>query len=148
MFSGSHEITMDAKGRVAIPAKVRESLVSGENGGLVVTASHLDRCLMLFPQDNWEQTQTRIEALPSLNKHTRRLKRLMIGYATPMQVDGNGRILLPPPLRTYAGLEKKLMLVGQLGYLELWNEDRWIQEAVSDFDADDGDLPEGMVDLF
>ncbi len=139
---------MDAKGRIAIPAKVREALLPAADDNLVVTASHIDRCLMFFPQDNWNETQTKIEALPSLNKHTRRLKRLMIGYATPMQADSNGRILLPPPLRTYAGLEKKLMLVGQLGYLELWNEDRWLQEAVSDFDADDGDLPDGMVDLF
>ena len=104
---------MDAKGRMAIPTKIRESLASFCDGRIVVTAHTEERCLLVYPESQWQEILPKIENLPSFNKMARRAQRLLIGYATPLEMDGNGRILVPPSLREYASLEKKLMLVGQ-----------------------------------
>lgn len=146
MFLGSHAITMDAKGRMAIPAKIRDALVSACDGRLVVTAHNEERCLLVYPEPVWAELQPKIEALPNTgNRRARRMQRLMLGYATPMEVDGNSRVLLPPTLRDYAGLEKKLMLVGQGRKLELWSESGWFDWL--DAAADDDDMPEEMLSL-
>lgn len=125
MYLGSHAITMDAKGRLAIPARVRDELVADCEGRLVVTAHHQERCLLVYPEPQWLQLLPKIEALPNISRGARLMQRLLLGYATPLEMDGNGRILLPPTLRDYAGLEKGLMLVGQGRKLELWSEQRW-----------------------
>mgnify|MGYP001993321130 CR=1 FL=1 len=113
-FLGSHAINMDAKGRLAIPARVREDLETLCGGRIVLTAHTEERCLLVYPEPQWEEILPKIEALPSFNKAVRRTQRLLIGYATPLELDGAGRILVPQPLRDYAGLEKKLYLVGQV----------------------------------
>lgn len=125
MFLGSHAINMDAKGRFAVPTRVREALMAACDGRLVVTAHNEERCLLVYPEPEWQELLPKIEKLPNMSKPARRLQRLLIGYACPMEMDGNGRLLLPPTLRDYAGLEKKLMLVGQGSKLELWNEESW-----------------------
>lgn len=140
MFLGSHAINMDAKGRMAIPTKIRESLSSFCGGRVVVTAHTEERCLLVYPENQWQEVLPKLESLPSLNKAARRIQRLMIGYATPLEMDANGRILLPPTLREYAGLEKKTMLVGQGKKFELWSEERWF-DWLDEPGADD-ELPE------
>lgn len=125
MFLGSHAINMDSKGRFAVPTRVRETLTSQCDGRLVITAHNEERCLLVYPEPQWQELLPRIEALPNLNKAASRLQRLLIGYACPMEMDANGRLLLPQTLRDYAGAEKKLMLVGQGKKLELWSEARW-----------------------
>ncbi|GLS25586.1 division/cell wall cluster transcriptional repressor MraZ [Marinibactrum halimedae] len=145
MFLGSHAINMDAKGRLAIPTRIRESLVDCCEGNLVITAHTEERCLLVYPEPQWLEILPKIEALPSFNKVARRTQRLLIGYACPLQMDGNGRVLLPPTLREYAGLEKKLMLVGQGKKLELWSEDRWVNWL--DESDDDDVIPEEMQSL-
>lgn len=145
MFLGSHSINMDAKGRMAIPTKIRESLTSFCQGRIVVTAHTEERCLLVFPENQWQEVQTKIESLPSFNKAARRAQRLLIGYATPLEMDANGRILVPPTLREYAGLEKKLMLVGQGKKFELWSESKWFDWL--DASDDDEDIPEEMKNL-
>ncbi|AFV00682.2 division/cell wall cluster transcriptional repressor MraZ [Simiduia agarivorans] len=145
MFLGSHSISMDAKGRLAIPARIRESLVELCAGKLVVTAHTEERCLLVYPEPQWLEILPKIEALPSFNKIARRTQRLLIGYATPLEVDGNGRVLLPPTLREYAQLDKKLMLVGQGKKLELWSEASWLQWL--DADAGDDEMPVEMQSL-
>ncbi len=140
MFLGSHAINMDAKGRMAIPTKIRESLSSFCGGRVVVTAHTEERCLLVYPESQWQEVLPKLESLPSLNKAARRIQRLMIGYATPLEMDANGRILLPPTLREYAGLEKKTMLVGQGKKFELWSEKGWF-EWLEESGADD-ELPE------
>lgn len=145
MFLGSHSISMDAKGRLAIPARIRESLVDLCAGKLVVTAHTEERCLLVYPEPQWLEILPKIEALPSFNKVARRTQRLLIGYATPLEVDGNGRVLLPPTLREYAQLDKKLMLVGQGKKLELWSEESWLQWL--DADAGDDEMPAEMQSL-
>lgn len=128
MYLGSNAITMDAKGRLAIPGKVRDALLSECNGRIVVTAHTEERCLLIYPEQQWQQLLPQIEKLPNINRKAAKMQRILIGYATPLEVDeGNGRILLPPTLREYAGLEKKLMLVGQSSKLELWSEEEWFK---------------------
>lgn len=145
MFLGGHAINMDAKGRMAIPARIREELVSFCEGRLVVTAHTEERCLLIYPEPQWQEILPKIEALPSFNKVARRAQRLLIGYACPIDMDTNGRILVPPTLRDYARLEKKLMLVGQGKKLELWSEDSW--SAWLDDTSDDDAIPEEMLSL-
>lgn len=113
-FLGSHAINMDAKGRLAIPTKVREELAQLCGGRIVLTANaDEEHCLLLYPEPAWETLRPQIEALPNMNKAARRLQRLILGNAAPMELDSAGRILVPPTLRHYAHLEKKLMLIGQ-----------------------------------
>ena len=126
MYLGSYSINLDAKGRLAIPAKARDSLLADCGGRVVVTAHTEERCLLIYPEHEWQELVPKIQALPNINRKARRMQRLLLGYATPLEVDeSNGRILLSPTLREYAGLEKKLMLVGQGNKLELWSEQGW-----------------------
>lgn len=144
-FLGSHAINMDAKGRVAIPARVREDLETLCGGRIVLTAHTEERCLLVYPEPQWEEILPKIEALPSFNKAVRRTQRLLIGYASPLELDSAGRILVPQTLRDYAGLEKKLYLVGQGRKLELWSEERWM--AWLEEDDGDEEIPEEMKSL-
>ncbi len=127
---------MDAKGRLAIPTSLRGSLVEACAGRLVITANTEERCLLVYPEPQWLQILPQIENLPSFNKVSARAKRLLIGYATAVEMDpANGRISIPGPLRKYANLEKELMLVGQGKKFELWSEAGWsalLDEAVDD----------------
>ncbi|ARU58701.1 MAG: division/cell wall cluster transcriptional repressor MraZ [Pseudomonadales bacterium] len=125
MFQGSNLINLDAKGRIAIPTKVREQLAEKCDGRIVITANTQERCLKIFTFPQWEDIMHQLNKLPAFNRAAQRTKRIMIGYASEMEIDGNGRILLSQTLREYAGLEKKVMLVGQIDSLELWSEDAW-----------------------
>ncbi len=145
MFYGSHSINMDAKGRIAIPARVRESLQSLCGGRVVLTAHTENRCLHIFPEPQWEELLPKIESLPSFNKVARRTQLLLLGHACPLELDANGRILVPPTLRDYGELDKKLMLVGQGKRLELWSEGRF--NAFLEESLEDEDMPEGMQTL-
>lgn len=143
MFLGSHAINMDAKGRFAVPTRVREGLMAACEGRLVITAHYEERCLLVYPEPQWQELLPQIEKLPNLSKAASRLQRLLIGYACPMEMDANGRLLLPPTLRDYAGMEKKLMLVGQGKKLELWSEERW-NEWLDEAQDDEGMTQEMM----
>ncbi len=127
MFRGVNPINLDAKGRMAIPARYRQQIQAGCEGCLVATIDTEERCLLLYPLPEWEQIQQKIEALSSFNKATRRIQRLLIGHATDLEMDGNGRLLLTAPLREYAGLDKKVILLGQGRKFEIWSEDLWNQ---------------------
>lgn len=135
MFQGSHNINMDAKGRLAIPAKVRETLMAMTGGKIVMTAHTQDRCVVVYPEDEWQSILPAIQNLPSMNPHVQRTQRLMLGYASPLELDSNGRVLIPPTLREYAGFEKKLMLVGMGNKVELWDEQKWHESVQKELDA-------------
>ena len=128
MFRGVQHINMDAKGRLAMPARQREPLLSQCSGQIVVTIDTQTSCLVIYPLPEWERIEGDIQGLPALNPALKRFQRLMLGYATDLELDGNGRMLLPQPLRDYAQLDKKLVLVGQGNKLELWSEDLWLAE--------------------
>lgn len=145
MYQGSHSINLDAKGRVAVPAKFRELLAANCGGKIVMTAHTQDRCVLVYPETEWQNILPKIEALPTFNKAALRAQRLLIGYATALELDGNGRVLVPPTLREYANLEKKLMLVGLGKKFELWSESSWLAN-IAESDDDDA-LPEEMLSL-
>ena len=124
MFRGVNNITLDAKGRMAMPTRYRERLHERCDGQLVVTVDR-DHCLLVYPLPEWEEIERKLVRLPSLNKQARRLQRLLIGHATECQLDSNGRVLLPPPLREFASLDRQAVLIGQGNKFELWDEQVW-----------------------
>ncbi|MCJ8340505.1 MAG: division/cell wall cluster transcriptional repressor MraZ [Pseudomonadales bacterium] len=127
MFRGVNPINMDAKGRMAIPSRYREQLSVHCAGQMVATIDTESRCLLLYPIHEWEIIQEKIEALPSFDPNARRIQRLLIGHATDIEMDGNGRLLLSAPLREYAKLGKKIVLLGQGKKFEIWSEELWNQ---------------------
>ena len=134
---------------MAMPARYRERLLDGCGGRLVVTVDQ-DHCLLVYPLPEWEIIEEKLINLPSLNKQSRLLQRLLIGYATDLEMDAQGRILLPTMLREYAGLKKKAVIIGQGKKLEIWDEDSWIasqEEWVAAVQADEGELPAALEDL-
>lgn len=149
MFRGVQHINMDAKGRLAMPARQREPLLYECNGQLVATIDTQSQCLFIYPLPVWEQIEREIQELPALKPAVKRFQRLVIGYATDLELDGSGRVLLPAPLREYAQLEKKLVLVGQGRKLELWAEELWMAERDRALEeaGPDAELPEELLSL-
>ncbi|HEX7044792.1 MAG TPA: division/cell wall cluster transcriptional repressor MraZ [Burkholderiales bacterium] len=148
MFRGVNPLQLDSKGRLAIPTRYREALVR-ECGGQMVLTVDRDGCLLLYPLPEWEEIERKLVRLPSFNKQARRLQRLLMGHATEVELDGAGRILVPPPLREFAGLTKAVVLIGQGNKFELWSEEAWSARraewlAQSD---DDGELPADLESL-
>lgn len=125
MFRGITALNLDAKGRLAIPARYREALNQQCDGQLVITINQDEKCLWMYPLDIWEDIENKLVKLPTLEPKSQRLKRLLIGHATDCEVDGNGRVLVPPPLRDYGELTKRVMLVGQGNKFEIWDEELW-----------------------
>jgi MraZ protein len=124
MFRGANKIMLDAKGRLAIPARYRDRLVERCANQLICTVDQ-DYCLLLYPLPDWEEIERKLMRLPSFHRDARRLQRLMVGYACELELDGNGRVLIPRELREFAGLDRQVMLVGQGNKFELWDEARW-----------------------
>ena len=149
MFRGVQHINMDAKGRLAMPARQREPLLTQCEGQMVVTIDTQSNCLVIYPLPEWEGIEREIQNLPALKPAVKRFQRLMLGYATDLELDGNGRMLLPQSLREYAQLEKKLVLVGQGNKLEIWSEALWLAEreqALKD-SGPEAELPEELMSL-
>jgi len=147
-FRGVSNLSLDAKGRIVLPARYRERLLEICNSQLVITIDPDHPCLLLYPLNEWDLIEEKIEALPSFNPMTRRIQRLLIGHATDVEVDGNGRMLLSTPLRDYAQLGKKVVLIGQGKKFELWDEAMWAQrmdEWVND--KSDAEMPQALAEL-
>lgn len=149
MFRGANPVTLDAKGRMAMPTRFREQLIERSHGRLVTTVDRADRCLLIYPLPDWEVIEQKLMKLPTLNAATRRLQRLMVGHATEIELDGNGRVLIPPTLREYAGLKRNAMLIGQGGRFELWDEDQWNEQREQWLKVDEGEeaLPPELESL-
>ncbi len=124
MFQGASQINLDAKGRLAVPVKHRESLAAPSAGKLTLTA-HPHGCLLLYPLAEWEPKREQLNKFPSLDITASAWKRLLIGFAEEVVIDNAGRILVSPELRRYAGIEKQIMLVGQGSHFEVWNLAAW-----------------------
>ena len=107
-----------------MPTRHRDRLREQCGGQLVITVDR-DQCLLIYPLPEWEQIERKLMALPSLQPQARRLQRLMVGHATDLELDGHGRLLLPPKLREFASLTREAMLIGQGMRFELWDEARW-----------------------
>jgi MraZ protein len=125
MFRGLSAVTIDAKGRFVVPVRLRSVVDAQAEGRLVVTIDTREPCLLMYPLSTWEEIEVKLTALSSFNPATRRIQRLLIGHATELEMDRNGRVLLPQLLREYAGLGQNIMLVGQGNKCELWGETQW-----------------------
>jgi MraZ protein len=148
-FRGINNLALDVKGRMAMPSRYRDRLLEGCGGRLVVTVDR-DHCLLVYPLPEWEIIEAKLVELPALNRQARLLQRLLIGHATECEMDGQGRILLPTTLRDFAGLTKKIVLIGQGKKLEIWDEDTWNenQEAwIESVQGDEGELHSSLEDL-
>ncbi len=140
MFRGVSALNLDGKGRMAIPARHRGRLADCDEGQLILTVDNNSPCLLLYPLAEWEEIERKLIKLPSLDKQARRLQRLLIGYATECDMDGAGRILVPSPLRSFARLEKRVVMIGQGNKFEIWNEQTWqtsCDEWISENDIDE-----------
>lgn len=147
MFRGINTITIDTKGRLAIPTRYRSALGAEEKVPLVVTIDTEETCLLLYTAAQWQIIENNLQKLPSFNAAARRIQRLLIGHATDVELDASGRVLLPPVLRTYAQLEKDVVMIGQGNKFEVWNKElwdakreQWLAEEASQIDA----LPDEM----
>lgn len=145
MFQGATRVSIDPKGRLAIPAKRREELQNSGNGKLVVTAWP-DRCLYLYPEPTWVEIRQQVAALPQFDEQIVKWKRLILGYAEELEADNAGRVLLGPSLRDFARLEKELMFVGQGRHFEIWNKQDWDRQIAS-FDGQPSKPPEGFATI-
>lgn len=140
MFRGVNALNLDAKGRMAMPTKYRERLREHCDGQLVITVDR-DHCLLVYPLPEWEEIERKLARLPNLDKQTRRLQRLLIGHATECEMDGHSRILLPPPLREFAALDKRVVLIGQGNKFELWDEQAWQERRDRWLASEEEELP-------
>jgi len=149
VFRGVNALNLDAKGRMAMPSKYRERLAELCAGQLVVTVDRRDPCLLLYPLPEWEDIERKLARLGNLNPQARRLQRLLIGHATECELDSHGRILLPPPLRQFAKLDKRVALTGQGNKFEIWDEETWNQQRdawLAEVDGE-GELPPELESL-
>jgi MraZ protein len=147
MFRGINSIALDTKGRMAMPARYRELLSKLGHGALVVTIDTEETCLLLYPEQEWQRIEASLQRLPSFNPAARRIQRLLIGHATDLELDANGRILLPNELRTYACLQKQAVLIGQGNKFEIWDEGLWQTRRSVWLDEEskhNNDLPDEM----
>ena len=144
MFRGASKVTLDAKGRLAIPSRFREHLLTRADGRLVATVDRAG-CLLIYPQPEWEDFARRLNALPGMKPQVREFQRVVLGNATDLEMDGQSRVLISRALRDYAELDKLAMLVGQGKKFELWDEERWskrLTEWASGEEPTDPDLAE------
>lgn len=150
MFRGESNLNIDAKGRMAMPARQRERLLDMCAGRLVATIDIYSPCLLIYPLAAWEELEKDIQALPSMRPETRRFQRLTIGSAAELEMDANGRVLIPQNLRNYAKLEKRVALVGQGKKYELWNADVWqaeLDQALLDVNDEDAVMPDELLNI-
>ena len=139
MFMGEYNHIIDAKGRLIIPARFRELL-----GEEFILTKGLDGCLSIYPMDAWEAFETKLRALPLTNKNARTFTRFFVAGATNCELDRQGRILVPQTLREFAGLEKEVVLTGNLDRIEIWSKEKWSENCNYD---DMDNIAESMQDM-
>lgn len=123
MFRGRFEYTIDAKGRLSIPAKFREVLNNHYDPRLIVT--NFDGCLWAYPVAEWVELENKVGSLPQFMDEVKALQRVFISAANECSIDKQGRVLVPPSLKSYAGLEGDVVLVGMTKRIEIWSMERW-----------------------
>ncbi len=138
MFMGEYNHTVDTKGRLIIPSKFRDLL-----GDEFIVTKGLDGCLFVFPKNEWQIIEEKLRGLPLTNKNARKFTRFLVAGATTCELDKQGRILLPQVLRDFAGLEKDVVLAGNINRIEIWSKENWTQN--SDYSVDD--IAEQMEDF-
>jgi MraZ protein len=143
-FHGATVLTLDAKGRLAIPTRHRDALVATSRT-LVLTA-HPEGCALVYPEAEWERVRAQVEKFPSFDPRASWWKRLLLGFEEHVTPDGSGRVLISGALRMHARLEREAMLVGQSHYFELWDPGVWSAKAAAALSGT-GSMPPGMEDF-
>ncbi len=139
MLMGEYSHSLDAKGRLIIPAKLRDQLTD-----TFVISKGLDGCLFAFPPEEWNRFEAKLQKLPITNTNARKFSRYFLAGAVEVEADKQGRVLLPQNLREAAGLEKDVIMCGVGSRMEIWSKQRW--EEASSYD-DVNELAENMADL-
>ena len=130
LFMGEFNHTVDAKGRLIVPSKFREKL-----GESFVITKGFDRCLSIYDMENWTGVQEKLAQMPMLTEDARTIRRMMVGSASEAECDKTGRVLIPAPLREYAGITKDAVLIGNIDHIEIWDKEAWIKAQEIDADA-------------
>jgi len=146
MFQGAAMLNLDAKERLAIPARFREVLNEQGVSSLVLTG-HPHRCILVCPPPAWATIRDRLLRASGLEIQTARLKRLLVGHAREETLDANRRVLVAPELRRMASLEKAVWLVGLGDHFELWSDAGWSEQQEAAFADSDEPLPSALADL-
>ncbi|KPV39506.1 hypothetical protein AN478_10125 [Thiohalorhabdus denitrificans] len=137
MFRGAFEHTMDEKGRLSIPSRYRELLEANSHGQVVVTVDP-DRCLAAYPFPEWESIESRLGEMSMLRREVRQLERFLVGNAVECELDRQGRILVPQTLRSFAGLQREVVVAGQIKKFEIWDQEQWSQQQQQCLDSMEG----------
>ena len=145
MFQGETAITVDDKGRMAIPTAYRDEVARGGNRLVVTYNPYESGCLWLYPEAEWQRVRDQVNALPNAKRVHRNLQLKLVGAATLVEPDSNGRIVLPPTHRAAAGLEKKVVLLGMGGKFELWSEQAHAAQVQSTIGEDE--VSDAMLEL-
>lgn len=145
MFQGASALSLDAKGRLAIPARHRDALAADD--GQVVLTAHPHGCLLVYPVPAWAPIRDQVLAAPSLDPTAAMLKRLLVGFAQEETLDSAGRVLVAASLRQFASLEKQVWLVGQGSHFELWSDAGWQAQQQAMLALAGGGLPPGFESL-
>lgn len=141
MLIGEYHYNLDSKGRIAVPAKLR-NLLSEE----VIITRGLDNCLFVFPKKDWEEISLKIKNLPLSQANSRAFARLMLAGAMSVEMDKQGRIIIPDYLRKFAELKKKVVIAGVYNRLEIWDEQKW-EEYKRKTEKESGEIAEKLSDL-
>ncbi len=140
MLIGEYEHTLDTKGRISMPAKIRRDM-----GEAFVVTKGLDGCLFAFSQEEWMNFETKLKSLPLSDKNARNFVRFFLAGATECELDKQGRFLIPANLRTAAKLEKEAVIIGVGTRLEIWNKEIW---ASKDEEISADEISENMKEIF
>jgi MraZ protein len=141
MFIGEFTHAMDIKGRVSVPSKFREAL-----GDTFFITKGLDNCLFVFPKDEWQNFEDKLKALPMTNKNARAFVRLFFSGASECELDKQGRILIPQPLREHAGIDREAVIIGTGTRVEIWSQEGW-NGYIDPENIDYNEIAEHMADL-
>jgi MraZ protein len=141
MFLGRHDHNLDVKGRLALPARFRDKLVEG-----VVITRGFDPCLLVYPIETWSPLAERVAALSISDPDVRKLRRMLFADAVDIQLDGQGRVLIPAELRGYASIEREAVVVGVHTFIEIWTPETWKHQSES-IDRDGSSIAERLADL-
>ena len=141
MFIGEYSHNLDDKGRLAIPAKFRNQVKKG-----AVVTRGLDNCLFLYTKTEWEKLAEKLATLPISQANSRAFSRLMLAGAMDVEVDKQGRVILPEYLRRFAGLKKEVVLAGLYSRIEIWDSEQW-NSYKSQTEKESGSIAERMAEL-
>jgi MraZ protein len=145
LFRGRYETTVDAKGRTSLPARFREIVHSTDDPRVVITTA-LEPCLVVYPYTEWSTFEKKLAERSTFDRNITRIKRLYVSGAVECSLDSHGRVLVPPLLRSYAGITHDVVWSGMVSYIELWDSTRW-QEAFSGAQHNAEELAEALAEL-